>query len=292
MKTILATTDYSHTATNAVEYAAALAGFVQARLLLFNAFHLAIPATPAPLVLPDIDELITENQQRLQLLGDRLAERYSITVSCHTGVTFLLEELNKLVEREGVDLVVMGMRGESLTRKLFGSITSAVLQQGRYPLLVVPDEARHQGILRILFAIKANYLSPQHSLGLLPDIAKAYGAEVKILHVETPGEREHAENLVKAGGTNMEKLLRGIKHSYAFIEDEDVLSGLERGIQENSADLLVMVPHKPNFWDGLLNRSHTRNMALHTHVPLLALPNVLRKQGHNSSASGAQEVKL
>jgi nucleotide-binding universal stress UspA family protein len=292
MKTILATTDYSPAATNAVEYAAALAEYAQARLVLFNAFHLAIPATPAPLVLPDIDELITENQQRLQQLGDRLAREHTLQVSCHTGLTFFMEELNKLVEKEGVELVVMGMRGESLTRKLFGSITSSVLQLGRYPVLVVPEEARHQGILRILFAIKANYLSPRHSLRLLPDIAQAYGAEVKILHVETPAEREHAENLVKAGGTNMEKLLRGIKHSYAFIEDEDVLRGLERGIEENGADLLVMVPHKANFWEALLNKSHTRKMALHTHVPLLALPNVLKREDHSNSDTGAQEVRL
>jgi nucleotide-binding universal stress UspA family protein len=67
--------------------------------------------------------------------------------------------------------------------------------------------------------------------------------------------------------------LQGISHDYIFIEEENALKGIEAGIDEFQADLLVMVPQKHGFWDTVMNRSTTRKIALHTHIPLLALPN-------------------
>ncbi|EMR00704.1 universal stress protein [Cesiribacter andamanensis] len=293
MKTIIATTDYSNAANNALEYAAAIAGHVRAKLILFNAFHLAIPATPAPLVLPDITELIRDNELRLNAIGERLARQHGIEVSCHTSTALFKEELDKLVRHYQADLVVMGMRGESLSRKLFGSLTTTVLYHAAYPVLVVPESATHQGLLRILFACKRAYLTPYHNLGILQEIARAYKADVQVLHVETQEEMHSSDKGNTQHGTpNMEQLLRGIHHTYKFIADEDVISGIERGIEESKADLLVMVPHKADFWDTILNRSHTRRLALNTTIPLLALPNQTKKQLARAARNQKPDVNV
>ena len=58
--------------------------------------------------------------------------------------------------------------------------------------------------------------------------------------------------------------------------EELVVDGIEREIRETKADLLVMVPHKLNFWESLFHQSTTRSMALRAHIPILVLPNSSR----------------
>lgn len=45
MKTIIAATDFSDSAANAVQFAAAIAAQTHSRLVLFNAFQLSVHAT-------------------------------------------------------------------------------------------------------------------------------------------------------------------------------------------------------------------------------------------------------
>ena len=49
MKTIIACTDFSSSATNAVQYAAALAAATKAKLVLFRYFEYPVAATDLPL---------------------------------------------------------------------------------------------------------------------------------------------------------------------------------------------------------------------------------------------------
>jgi nucleotide-binding universal stress UspA family protein len=279
MKTILATTDYSPAATNALEYAAALAGFLRARLVLFNAFHLAIPTATTKTGIPDIGELMEQNQLKLDATAALFARAYDIEVISSTSSEPFLAALDKQVKQHEADVVVMGMQGDSLSRKLFGSMTTSVIYRARYPVLVVPERAPYRGIFRILFACNYAYITPTHKLDMLHELAMAYDARVRILHVEN--REEVAQSILKPTQRaipNMEQLLRGVKHTYAFIKEEVVARGIEKGIVEWDADLLVMVPHKPDFWDGLLRRSHTRQMALDSPIPLLALPNLQKGQ--------------
>jgi hypothetical protein len=64
---------------------------------------------------------------------------------------------------------------------------------------------------------------------------------------------------------------------YKLLEVEDVISGIEKGIEQYNAHLLVMVPHRLNLWEGIMNQSVTRSMALRTQIPLLALPGTSSK---------------
>jgi hypothetical protein len=40
-------------------------------------------------------------------------------------------------------------------------------------------------------------------------------------------------------GPHLESVLQGIKHQYTFLEETDVVRGIEQSIREEEADLLV-----------------------------------------------------
>lgn len=273
MKTILIATDYSPAADNALEYAAALARYSRARLVIFNAFQLPPPTSTASMAVPGINKQLTENRARLQSLASRVSQFHGIETEWVTNISYVEEELGKQAERHMADLVVMGMKGESLDRRLFGSATTSVIGRAKYPVLVVPENISFNGIARILFACDYKYLTGNSKLRFLKNLSRDFNAQVQVFHVDKPVEAVMAGNSTPGPvNTNMEQLLRNVQHSYRDLEEEDVIRGIEQGIHDFNADLLVMVPHRPGFWDMIFNKSNTRKMALRTPVPLLALP--------------------
>jgi nucleotide-binding universal stress UspA family protein len=52
----------------------------------------------------------------------------------------------------------------------------------------------------------------------------------------------------------------------------DVEQAIQNFIESNDIDWVVMIPRKHSFFQGLFHRSHTRAVANHTSIPIMALP--------------------
>lgn len=278
MNPIIVATDYSPAAGNALTYAAQLARLTGSKIILFNAYHLPVPVGEAMIPLPDNQKLVADNKARLEKIAQETSSTYGVPVEALSRTTLLLDDLEDLCKQYEDPLVVVGMRGESLERKIFGSMTSSVLREGKYPVLVVPAEAGFRDIAKILFACDYGSLSVLNQLRPLKDLALTFRARLQILHIEqrlalAEEEPSGTKKSKRPDGPKLESIFRGIRHTYKEVESEDIIEGIEKGIKEYHADMLVMVPHKLGFWDYMLNRSNTRTMALRTHIPLLALPN-------------------
>ena len=270
MKTIIVATDYSSTAENAVHYAANLAQVFQAELVLFNVFHPSIHVSNS-LVSPEvIDHLLENNATRLQDLAHDTARQYRINVSAVSKAVDTVEALEDYTTAHPVDLVVMGMDSDLMEYKWFGNTTTAAIKRLRAPLLVVPNDISFDGIKKILYACEYTYLSEDNHLDLLKEITRKFAAELQILHVET---KAHDPVVVDQHITAMDAIIEDVDHTYRFIGHSTVEQGIIDGVETWGADLLVMVPHRPGFWELLINGSATREVTLRTRVPLLVLPN-------------------
>ncbi len=276
MKTIILATDYTKASNHALVYAATLAKHIQAKIVLYNAFELPEEDQGGfGRVSPHINKLFDENKIRLYELANKTAKEYQVEVSWVTNLSFAEEEIGKLVKEYDAQLVVMGMKKEAAEFPLFGSTTTAVISQGKYPVLVVPETAQIQEPSRLLFACDYHCISANNNLPVLKEIAQVFKAKVEILHVKNPKEDVltpvAADSRIEA---KLENLLTGIAHEYRDVTEEDVFFGIERSMKEYQADMLVMVPHRLGFWNWLFQNSTTRKMAFKTQIPLLCLPNL------------------
>jgi nucleotide-binding universal stress UspA family protein len=270
MKTILVATDYSATADNAVKFAANLAKVFKAELILFNTFRPTIQVSNA-LTTPEVlDHLKRKNKDRLNALAKETAKQYQIEVQGVTRTLDTVDNLEDYTTWHKADLVVMGMDSNLTEYKVFGNTTTAVIRRLRTPTLVVPNNIEYNGIKKILYACEPDFVSEKNHLGLLEEITRQFAAQLQVLHVETK------EVDAVAVGNNihaMHAVVKQINHSYNVIENASVGDGIMQGVKEWQADLLVMVPHRPGFWERLFNGSTTRELTLRTRVPLLVLPN-------------------
>ena len=58
---------------------------------------------------------------------------------------------------------------------------------------------------------------------------------------------------------------------YHFIKDDDVEKGLNEFAENNKLDLLIVVPKKHSLLGKIFQPSHTKQLVLHTHIPVMAI---------------------
>lgn len=273
MKTFIVAIDFSDASDNATDFAAKLAKQVEAKIILYNAFYLSIPPSESPILTPRLDQIFTEDKAQLEAKKKEIASQYNIPVECFSSPMSIVDQLPSLVMKFQADLVIIGMRGmNSFNRKLFGSTTVSILRIAKFPVLAIPEKASYKKLSNILFAYQPEVLSKKNKLKILKDLAELFEAKVKILHVILPEERKRKQSS-NDGLETFIKFSDTIKPEFLQIEDDHFLSGINKGITETKANLLVMVPGEHNNWETLTNQSKTRNVVLHTYIPLLAIPN-------------------
>jgi nucleotide-binding universal stress UspA family protein len=272
MKTIVVATDFSPNADNALQYAGALAAYMNARIILFNAYQLPVHASNTLLPAASFVDLLEDNKERLEEIGLQVSSQFGITVEVQTKMAVVSEALEEVVTKEKADLVVMGMHTSDWGDRLFGNTTTSVIKDAKYPVLVLPNNATFTGIEKILYAFDSTCLQMGNKLNVVKDIASSFKAEVQVFHVET-SHRSTAYSLKDPINSNVEAALGEVAHSYKEIEEAGVVEGIEKGIKELGADLLVMVPQKLNFWKSVVRLSTTRAVVLRTQIPLLVVPN-------------------
>lgn len=122
-----------------------------------------------------------------------------------------------------------------------------------------------------MYACEPDFVSQDNRLDLLEEITRQFQAELQLLHVET----QEVDAVTMGNSIHaMHAVVKQMNHSYNVIENANVRDGIMQGVEEWGADLLVMVPHRPGFWERLFNGSTTREVTLRTRVPLLILPNL------------------
>lgn len=276
MKTIIACTDFSPNAINAVQYAAAFATAAEARLVLFHHFTYPVPATDLPEVYPVVfvDDIAADFENRLALVREELARSYPIEIKCVVRALTLQSDLEEVFQEEQADLVVMGIHGQSaVINALFGNVTSATIRRSQLPVLVVPRGVVFHPIQKILFPYDGQPVPDPDILRPLRDLATSFDAYIEVL---TLFDLQKTPDLVPDGSTslpksNLDTLLAGIRHGYAYENEEAVDKGILYEATRSAADLVAMISHHHSFWSTLLNQSDTQRVAATITLPLLVL---------------------
>ncbi|CAN5536894.1 hypothetical protein BH23BAC1_BH23BAC1_26000 [soil metagenome] len=275
MKTLIVPTDYSVNARNAINFAAQLAKDIHAKLELLHVFHLPVVIDEAPHRMISMEEMEKVNLKQSSALAKEVQDEFDIKVDSSVYPGFVSDVLSEVMENRPGDVVVMGMRGINPSRRLlWGGVTASVLHDCTFPLLIIPSDAKYRPVKNILITCDFQPVSAQNKFQLIKDLAFIYSAKVQVVHFKKP----EAALVEVAGcvesGQQLERALRGVRHSYSTIEKEDIIKGIEECVKANKANLLVMVHRKKSFWKNITTGSFTKKMAFHSHIPLLALPYV------------------
>jgi len=273
MKTILVPTDFSTVSENAVNYAAEIAKATNAKLILFHVYQMPIIATEVPIVLPNIEELERDCMEGLLRISIRLHSKLSTTnIECIVKCGLPVDEINLYTQNSKIDLIVMGMRGAGyLTEKLIGSVTTSLIQKSNCPVLVVAEQVRFKQIHKIVLACDYNDTENKKVLEPLKEFAKLFKSHVYVLNVVRKSEPLEPLTEVVSDFIKLEHSLAETPHSFHYLSNEEIVTGINEFVTEGKMDLVVMIPRKHSVLKNIFNEPNTKKMAFHSKVPLLAI---------------------
>jgi nucleotide-binding universal stress UspA family protein len=276
MKKILCPTDFSKTATNAVEFAALIAERTGASLTLLHVIHLPLlesaeTALSAPEVLGEHKRHATE---KLHALVRHVSEKH---LAGHLQIDYLVKEallvdaVEKLAKTGGYDLIVMGSTGggNTLEEILIGSHTEGVIEKVKCPVLTVPAKAVPGPFHRIVYA--SNY--QQEDAWALREVlafAALFQAEVEIVHVS-----EKTTDQDQARVARFEQSLRAALPEFNLaihqVVHPDEVEGMKGYLTTKNADLLAIMKKRRGFFHHLFTQSFSEQLTYQSKLPMLII---------------------
>ena len=263
MKTILAPTDFSEASMNALSFAAELARKASARLFVINVVQK--------------EQGEKESRDKLKAIESDLKKSFGADLKFESSLVHgeFVSGLKKVISVQQPDLVVLGTKGASgLKRILIGSNTVQVIANTRMPVLVIPEVARFENFLaternRIVLATDLDELENEEAINILKEIA---------LMITEPKVRVLSVRPQKTGLPDVKKMYRDfllsffepeIKSERVTVFSGNVVSGINFYLNQHAdTGLLAMVARDSGH---LIQKHFTREMASHTHLPLLVL---------------------
>ena len=253
-KFILAATDFSVPADNAVRRAARVAKQHGARLCIVHVIAAARRVPFRAWLSPAIgrDLKVADAHDRLQRLAGDLTNRYDVTVDLEVRAGDVVEELHRASAR--VDLLVMAQRRRSaLAEMVLGSTAQRLVECTRRPVLVV-KQAATGAYRRALVPID---FTPASDAAALVAAALAPDIDLQIFHaMDSTGEtvmrdvdvsesvirayrlREEAALLARMASSMTRLGLDSGKLHFALGRGSPVAATL-RQVQSQNADVLV-----------------------------------------------------
>ncbi len=200
LKNLLLATDFSSCADAALPYAAALARHFGSKVFLAHVL-LEEPQLGIPLdSMPEMYDGARHEAERhlLHLLNaEALKGLQTASIMRRGPVTSVLADI---VEREKIDLLVIGTHGRTGLKKLvLGSVAEEVLRTARIPVMVVGPSVRALTaptgeLKRIVYATDFSK-EAEAALPFALSLAQEDQAHLILLHAVEPGTADYAEDI-------------------------------------------------------------------------------------------------
>lgn len=271
MKTIIIPTDFSPSAINAMNYAADMAIAINASILLFHVYSVPISMTDVPVMLVSVEDLEKNARFQMEELKQNLEHLISgkVPVSYETRLGDTVDELESLCERVQPFAVVMGARGATGLDALLGSTTLAAVRRLKWPVICVPTGKEYgTGIHKIGLACDFKDVETTPA-GTIKDVTENFHADLHVLNVDHKHENDNGNSNKET--QLLQSMLESAKPVYDFIDHENVEEGISEFAEKNNLDLLIVIPKKHNFWERLFNKSSTKQLVSHSHIPVMCI---------------------
>lgn len=271
MKKILFPTDFSPTSLNAFQHAAAWAKQTQAELITLHVYELPIMdftgVGTAYLELYDTVELSQFEAYRAhiqqlqkQLPDEQLEMRHILTDG------ELVHRILEVIEKENIDLVIMGTQGASGWKEFFGgSTTIKLMMNAPCWVMGIPSGYQFKPIKNLGFATR---LRPNDFIKLKELAHWAEYWDAMIHCVTMINEKLPFNEVVWA---DWQHLMRGKNVKFSLIHGEKVEDSLRAYRNENHIDFVAVLHYSPSNWINWFRNKTIEKIAFNAKLPVMAL---------------------
>lgn len=271
MPLIIAATDFSDVAENAVNYACSLASSQNAEVMVIHSFIVPVMFSDIPMPVSLMSDAQKDAEAQMKKLTDGMSKAYpgvKIKGKVIYGDTIsVIEEYSE--EKHRPWLVVVGNSSTAENNAWPDSVLIDAFKKLRFPVLGVPPEAIFGGVKKLCLAYDNKHSSNDTALQQVADISNRINAALHVLNVQPDVHNQDNQEYIDG---DAKKILDPLNVHYHFVYESTNINGtIEDFVKTNDIDWLIMIPHKHSFFEGLFHRSHTTSVANHARIPILAL---------------------
>ncbi|MEP7170894.1 MAG: universal stress protein [Bacteroidota bacterium] len=274
MKTILVPTDFSKNADNALKYAIEIAKEMKAKIILMNIYETPVYYADVAMLSAQTDHLLFHNSALVEM------KKYYSKISKTAGgikIELIVQQglasarIKEIALEKKADLIVMGTTGKgALEKMLMGSNTTRIIRKAPCPLLIIPMKARYKGFKKIVYATDLKNDNLNNTKTLIP-FAKTFNSEILFLNINTRVLSVNKEDDLAKITKTIIKHVRYPKISGYVCNDVNVANGINHFLKKHKADCLAMYTHQRNLLSNIFNPGITKEVAVHTSVPLFVI---------------------
>lgn len=274
MKRFLCPIDFSEAANNAIQYAANLAKYTEAELVLLHILEAPTLQDMADIssgFAPTVDAREKVALEKLNQYAKVVNEEFAI--KCHVRVkedsSNVENALKREIEADKYEMVIMGTNGaDELSQYYFGTNSYKVARKIDRPLLIVPHGYTFSPLKRIIYAMDYEREDIKIIRQLL-DFTKPFNPHMTVLHVS-----EQPTAISQQVFCAFKDLLEDELHSdpqicFSRIVNSDVISSIDDYMHKHHGNLLVLLTRQYNFAERLFHKSSTKNLSFIATYPIL-----------------------
>jgi nucleotide-binding universal stress UspA family protein len=273
MKNFIVPVDFSETSKNAARYAAhILDGLPDAHIILYTVFDtMEVGVDGSPLENED-DARRAIMELALQSVKSELSSLTDASISCVAEEdNHFVNALGKFVLHNKAELVIMGITGATRLGQIFmGSNTLKVIRRKIGPVIIVPPEARSKSAKNVMFISDFKNVQETIPVESVKSILNLFRPTLHIVNVDD----EHYVELTEEYKTERQKLddmMAEFNPEYYFIRLFDFMGAINQFVEDKEIDLILTIPKEHSFFSTLFKTTHTKKLAYHSEVPIVAV---------------------
>ena len=275
MKNILVATDFSNNAYNALFHATRLVKDKACTFHLLNSYNEYTPLQSKSMGKALIDQLKDESHEGLKNTVHRV--KLDQTDSQHIFKPIseqgeLVDAVTKIVDKEKIDLVVMGNSGCSEIEAIFlGSnaldIIGAIEQ---CPVLTIPKEIDFKPPKEIAFVTDYQHTYDEGLLQPLFFMAKQNKSKICVMHIN---EEEVLSKLQERNKSILLQYLLPFEYTLHWIPlFKNKANSIHTFLDELDIKMLAMVNYEHSFLEQMIREPVVKRMAFDLDIPFLVIP--------------------
>ncbi len=259
MKTVVVPVDFSTTSLNAAAYAVKmLTGSYDTDLILYHMFEKKHE-----------ESVVTDQLLNLQNALSKDSPLRMESIAVHGDD--LISEIQRVVHHRQADMVVMGITGKTGLEQVFvGSNTLKLIDKNVVPVLIVPPDANFTEIENV--ALASDFKDVRLTTPSVPikSLLELFHPLLHIINIDKDHYISITAEYQKEQAV-LEQMFGNYNPEFYFIGMNDYFEAIEQFIIDKSIDILITIPRRHSLLKGVLKEGHTKKLAYHTQIPILAV---------------------
>jgi nucleotide-binding universal stress UspA family protein len=258
MHRVIIPVDFSETSLNAARFAAKMmAGKDDTTVILYHNYESSDDA--------DVSHNYQESLKKEFLLAGVK------NVQCEQELGGdLTDNISRMAHTIRATLIIMGITGKSAVRQvMFGSNTLRLIDKNLYPVMIIPPDATFNGINNVAFASDFKNVENTTPAPLITAVLEMFDPKLHIVHIN----RDIYVSLpveIEAEKKKMLDMFIKFRTECYFITMNDFYEAIDTFVKDYHIDVLITIPKHQSNSSSLFKSSHTKRLAYHSHIPILA----------------------